>query len=143
MDDTAFLEPLKLYLEAFAEDDPALRLQLLSRALTPDAEIWGPKRVFAGYQEISDKIEGFHRNWPNCRLVLTSGANTFLNAARFGKAIVGHDGAILASGHSMMELADDGRIRRVIPFWEVLPPLPAEWPAHLAPSRIDEPQRAA
>jgi len=129
----AFLRPLTVYLEAFAAHVPARRLELLSASMTPDAEIWGPKSVFAGYQEISEKIEAFHKNWPDCRLVLASGLNTFLNAARLGSAIIGADGAIRISGHAVIELADDGRIHRVIPFWEPLPPLPAEWPAHFAP----------
>ena len=133
----AFLVPLQVYLEAFAEAQPAHRVELLARCMSPNAEIWGPKRVFAGYEQISEKIAGFHANWPGCRLVLTSGPNCFLNVARFGKAIVGPDGDALASGHSMMELAEDGRISRVIPFWESLPPLPASWPEHLAVRQSD------
>ena len=132
MEDSAFFEPLKPYLEAFAERDPGRRAELLAQGLTPHAEIWGPKRVFAGYAEISEKIEGFHRNWPGCRLVLATGLNSFQNAARFGKAIVGADGTVLASGHSIVELASDGRICKVIPFWDALPPLPVSWPRHLA-----------
>ncbi|MEP6607965.1 MAG: nuclear transport factor 2 family protein [Burkholderiaceae bacterium] len=135
MDQHAFMQPMIPYLEAFAERDPVHRMELLGSAMTPDAQIWGPKRVFAGYAEISDKIEGFHRNWPGCRLVITTGPNTFNNAARFGSAIVDSNGAVLASGQTVMELANDGRYQRVIPFWEVLPPLPADWPEHLAPRR--------
>jgi hypothetical protein len=131
MESTAFFEPLKAYLEAFAENDPVRRVVLLERGLTPAAEIWGPKRVFADYAEISEKIEGFHRNWRGCRLVLASGMNSFQNAARFGKAIVGADGTVLATGHSLVEFASDGRICRVIPFWEALPPFPESWPGHL------------
>lgn len=111
--------------------------------MTPDAQIWGPQRVFAGYQEISEKIEGFHNNWPECRLVLATGLNTFLNVARLGTAIVGTDGAIRAAGHALIELADDGRIQRVIPFWEPLPLLPADWPAHLAPGNHSDTSTAA
>jgi mannose-6-phosphate isomerase-like protein (cupin superfamily) len=96
--------------------------------MTPDAEIWGPKRLFAGYQQISEKIEAFHAHWPDCRLVLASGLNTFQNAARLGSAIIDADGAVLTSGHAVIELADDGRISRVLPFWDPLPALPAEWP---------------
>lgn len=127
-----FLRPLVPYTEAFAARDHAHRLELLAASMTPDAQIWGPKRVFSGYQEISGKIDGFQVNWPECRLVLATGLNTFLNVARLGSAIIGADAAILASGHAVIELADDGRIRRVIPFWEPMPSLPADWPAHLA-----------
>ena len=56
---------------------------------------------------------------------------------------VGPDGAILASGHSVMELARDGRIARVIPFWEALPPLPDSWPEHLAAPKLGQNRGAA
>src|SRR5262249_10154445 len=106
VNEQAFLRVLVVYHEAFATRDRARRLDLLAASMTPDAEIWGPKRVFAGYHEISDKIEAFHKNWPECRLVLTTGLNTFLNAARLGCAIIGPDGAVRASGEAIVELAD-------------------------------------
>lgn len=133
MDSAPFLAALRPYYAAFAEHDPARRLHLLQAAMTPDAEIWGPKRVFAGHAQISEKIEGFHQNWPGCRLVLATGLNVFLNSARIGGVILGPDGAVHARGEALVELADDGRIRRVIPFWEPLPPLPLDWPAEFAP----------
>jgi hypothetical protein len=132
MDESAFLTVLRPYFEAFAETEVSRRLQLLAMALSPDAEIWGPRRVFAGYGEISEKIDGFHKNWPGCRLVLATGLNTFLSSVRFGNALVDSQGTIRASGHAVAELAEDGRIRRVIPFWESLPPLPVGWPLHLS-----------
>ena len=128
MNESAFLKALQPYYEAFAERDEAERLRLLLLAMTPTSEIWGPKRVFAGYEQISEKITGFHKNLPGCQLVL--------NSARIGCAIVGPDGAIRARGEALVELADDGRIQRVIPFWDPLPALPVAWPARLSvPSR--------
>jgi len=134
MDHQALLETLIVYHEAFAEREVDRRLELLARSMTPNAEIWGPKRVFAGYEAISEKIAGFHRNWPACRLALTTGFNTFLNTAHLGCAIIGSDGVVRANGRSVVEFADDGRIQRVLPLWEPLPPLPAGWPAHFAPT---------
>ena len=119
------------YFEAFAEPDHTKRFGLLSQSLTPDAQIWGPKRVFSGYVEISEKIDGFHRNWPGCRLVVIGGINCFNSAARIGSGIVGADGSVLAAGESIIELALDGRICRVLPFWEAPLPLPESWPTHL------------
>lgn len=132
METSAFIAPLKLYHEAFAELDPARRGDLLVRCLTEEAQIWGPKRVFAGYAAISEKIEGFHKNWPGARLVLASGLYIFGNLARFAIALVSSDGTVAASGEAVIELAQDGRIFRVIPFWEALPPIPESWPGHLA-----------
>ncbi len=143
MDTQRFLAALVPYNEAFAETDRDRRLVLLTHSMTPNAEIWGPKRVFAGYEQISEKIEGFHKNWPQCCLVLASGLNVFQNAARLASAIIGPNGEVRASGEAIIELADDGRIQRVIPFWEALPPLPPEWPAHLSPGHATSDQGVA
>ena len=136
MDQEALLGTLIVYHEAFAEREVARRLELLARSMTPNAEIWGPKRVFAGHEAISEKIAGFHDNWPACRLALTTGFNTFLNTAHLGCAIIGSDGTVRASGRAVFEFADDGRIQRVLPLWEALPPLPAAWPEHFAPGKL-------
>jgi hypothetical protein len=143
MDHQALLETLIAYHEAFSEREEARRLELLTRSMTPDAEIWGPKRVFAGYEAISGEIAGFHHNWPACRLALTTGFNTFLNTAHLGCAIIGSDGAVRATGRSVIEFADDGRIQRVLPLWEELPPIPSGWPEHFAPGKRQSPSSAA
>ena len=132
MEESAFLIALKPYYEAFAEHDEGQRIRLLRASMTPNAEIWGPKRVFAGYEQISEKITGFHANWPGCRLVLDSGLNIFLNSARIGGAIIDSMGVVRGRGEAVIELAPDGRIQRVIPYWDHLPPLPAAWPRELA-----------
>lgn len=140
---SATLEILAIYYEAFAEHDAERREQMLARCLTPDAEIWGHSQVFAGYAAISEKIAGFHSNFPDCRLVLASGLFAFENIVRLGGAIIGPDGSVIARSETVMEFADDGRIHRVVPLWEMeLPPLPDGWPSHLAlptgPSAPDE-----
>ena len=132
MESSAFLLALRPYLDAFVEHDSARRLNLLEQGLASNAEIWGPKRVFAGYAEISEKIEGFQRNWPDCRLVLASGVVCFNNAGHFAKAIVASSGSVLASGHSVVELAQDGRISKVLAFWGPQVALPESWPKHLS-----------
>jgi hypothetical protein len=130
---SGILEVLATYFEAFAEHDVGRRGELLARCLTPDTAIWGHSRVFAGYAAISEKIAGFHNNWPDCRLVLASGLFAFENIVRFGNAIVRPDGSVLARGETVMEIAQDGRICRVVPLWEAtLPTLPDAWPEHLA-----------
>jgi hypothetical protein len=57
-------ETLRVYFAAFAEPNRAHRKQLLSRCLTQDAEIWGPRYLFKGYESISDKIDGFQSRMP-------------------------------------------------------------------------------
>lgn len=83
---------------------------LLSRCMTEDGEIWGPQRLFKGYEAVSEKIEGFHARMRGARLVLASGLNTFLNIARFKVAIVNEDGSTRSEGDSFIEMAEGGRI---------------------------------
>lgn len=128
METIQFLRALQPYMAAFVESNSERRLAFLTEALVPDAEIWGPSRIFAGYDQISEKIVGFQRNWPGCSLVLAGGLITFKNTCHFPKAIVGADGQVRAAGHSVAELAEDGRIERVLAFWGTHPSLPEAWP---------------
>jgi hypothetical protein len=140
---SAILEVLEIYAEAFAELEAGRREQMLTRCLTPDAAIWGHSHVVAGYAAISEKIAGFHHNFPNCRLTLASGLFAFENIVRFATAIIGPDGSVRARGETVMEFADDGRIRRVVPLWDMkLPPLPGGWPEHLAGPPANTPDAA-
>src|SRR5436190_2926514 len=138
MDQDTLLSTMIVYCKAFDERDTSRRLDLLRRSMTPTAEIWGPNRLFVGHSEISEKIDGFHINWPSCRLAITTGFNTFMNSAHHGVAILGPDGVVRASGRNVMEFAPDGRIQRVLPLWEELPPLPQGWPPHFAPLRQNQ-----
>jgi len=132
MDLSLFEKALMVFFEAFAENDKTQRMILLSRCMTEVGEIWGPDRLFKGYEAISEKIEGFHSRMPGAHLVLASGLNTFLNIARYKVAIVNGDGSTRSVGDNFIEMAECGRIFRVFPFWEAVPPLPSSWPRHLA-----------
>ena len=100
--DLAVIEnSMQVYFTAFAEKDREHRLALLAQCLTEDAEIWGPQKVFKGYESISEKIDGFQGRMPGARLVLASGINVFLNNARFAVAILGADGAVLRTGDAV------------------------------------------
>lgn len=124
---------LRDFYAAFAETDRARRATLLTRCLTPDAEIPWPGDGFKGYAEISRKIDGFHQRWPGTRLVLASGWNAYQNVARVAGAIVDANGVAIAHSNSVFVLAADGRIATVWPFWEALPALPDSWPVALSP----------
>lgn len=132
IDVDAFLATLALYLEAFAERDAGRRVALLERCFMPDGRIWGPDRMFTGYDDISSKIATFHANWPGCRLVLASGLAGFEDVVRLANALVGAEGGVVARGETTIAVAADGRFRDVVPMWAMtLPPIPASWPAHL------------
>lgn len=132
MDEAAFLRVLAPYMRAFTERDADERMRLLALCMTESAQIYGPRVLFTGHVEIAGKMQRFQKNWPDGRLVMSSGLNIFHDAARFGCAIVDPDGNPRASGHAVVQLDPDGRIAKVFPYWEPLPPLPAGWPSDLA-----------
>ena len=133
MNTAKLLEVLEVYFEAFAEHDPIRRGELLAQCLTSDCAIWGHSQVYAGHVAISEKIAGFHTNFPDCRFVLASGLMTFDNIVRSANAIVRRDGSVVARCETVSEIAPDERLCRIVPLWETnLPPLPESWPAHLA-----------
>lgn len=138
------LRVFEVYFRAFAEHDPIRRDELLARSLTPDCAIWGHSRVYAGHVAISEKIAGFHKNFPDCRLVLASGLMTFDNIVRSANAIVRRDGSVVARGETVSEISPDGRLCRIVPLWETsLPPIPESWPAHLAVQPVPKASDAA
>ena len=144
MNTANLLEVLEVYFEAFAEHDPIRRDELLAQCLTPDCAIWGHSHVYAGYVAISEKIVGFHTNFPDCRLVLASGLMTFDNIVRSANAIVRRDGSVVARGESVSEISPDGRLCRIVPLWETnLPLVPESWPAHLATQPLPKVSDAA
>ena len=131
MEVESFHSSLQPYFQSFAECEPGRRLELLAQAMEPSAEIWGPKVVFRGYEDISAKISAFQRNWPQCRLLLASGIVSFQNAGHFAMVIANASGQVLASGYSVVELAPSGRIQRVLAFWGEPCAVPQGWPEHL------------
>ena len=144
MNNSALLEVLEVYFEAFAERDPIRRGELLAQCLTPDCAIWGHSHVYAGHVAISEKIAGFHTNFPDCRLVLAGGPMTFDNIVRAANAIVRRDGSVVARGESVSEIAPDGRLCRIVPLWDTnLPPMPDCWPTHLAVQPLPNVSNAA
>jgi hypothetical protein len=144
MNPPELLKVLEIYFEAFAEHDPIQRADLLARCLTPDCAIWGHNHVYAGHDAISEKIAGFHANFPDCRLVLASGLMTFDNIVRSANAIVRRDGSVVARGESVSEISSDGRLCRIVPLWETdLPLIPDSWPAHLAMQALPKVSDAA
>lgn len=64
--------------------------------------------------------------------MLTSGWNAYRNIVRVAGAIVDAQGVAVAESQSEFELAPDGRIAKVWPFWEPLPALPGPWPEALS-----------
>jgi hypothetical protein len=144
MNTAKLLKLFETYFEAFAEHDAIRRSELLAQCLTPDCAIWGHSHVYTGHAAISEKITGFHTNFPDCRLVLASGLMTFDNIVRSANAIVRRDGSVVARGESVSEISPDGRLCRIVPLWETsLPLIPESWPAHLAVQPLREASDAA
>jgi SAM-dependent methyltransferase len=119
-------EVLRAYGAVWSERDPAARMALLEQCLVEDAEVIDPDYRLCGRQAVSDDVERFHRETPSFRAALKSGFDAHDGWVRFAVAVLDGDGKVVREGLDVVELADDGRIARVITFWGDLPPVPRD-----------------
>jgi hypothetical protein len=123
---------LHAYAALWAERDRARRAALIALSLTEDADILGNGYRFVGHAQIDAEVERFHRHDVGARAVLASGVDAHHDVARFAVAVLDAGGKVVARGEDIVQLAADGRIRRVMTFWGELPPVPPAWPDELA-----------
>ena len=69
-------------------------------------------------------IGGFAERWPGAQVVVTTGVDTHHGWARYGWAIRDASGEPLLQGIDVVEAAPDGRLRRVVMFYNVSLPTP-------------------
>jgi hypothetical protein len=125
---------VRAYEQVWAERDAVRRRSLMAESMTRDVEILGPGYDFKGYDAVAQEVERMHREHPGVRAAVTSGLDVHHNLVRFAFAVVQFDGSIIKEGEDVLLLAPDGRIRKVLTFFGVLPPLPSSWPAELVAS---------
>jgi hypothetical protein len=110
------------YFAAWNEPRSEDRLALLEHSVTADVELihptWGRSR---GIEALMEHIEGYTAALPDTRIVLSSGLDAHNDVIRYGWEIIDHDGQRMMEGVDVVELADDGRLRRVILFHGPLP----------------------
>lgn len=109
------------YIAMWNAVDEGRRQEFANRALTGDAVLLYPSLEVHGRDEAVAAGERYHRDAPGFRIVLRSGVEQHHGWVRVAWHMVYADGSLGPEGQSVGELADNGRLRRVIGFHDPLP----------------------
>jgi hypothetical protein len=105
------------YLAAWNERDEQRRAQLIERAWAPDGRLIDPPFEGEGHDGISQMAAVMHEHYDGHRFERTSGVDMHHSHLRFGWKLVGPDGNVAVAGIDVADLADDGRLARVVGFF--------------------------
>lgn len=111
------------HLAAYGEADAARRDQLISQVWTEDGRLVDPPIDGAGHDGISAMAATVQSHYTAHTFRRTSGVDMHHAFARYEWELVAPDGTVALTGLDVAEVADDGRLRRVVGF---LGPLPAQ-----------------
>ncbi|MEO3796229.1 nuclear transport factor 2 family protein [Nonomuraea sp. B10E15] len=109
------------YIAAWNETDPQARAEAVAELWTEDATYTDPLADVAGHAGIAAVIEGAQGMFPG--MVFTPGElyDAHRHLARFTWHLGPADGEPVAVGYDVVELAEDGRIRKVLGFLDQAP----------------------
>jgi hypothetical protein len=114
---------IQKYDEAWNTSDASERRRLLEEALTEDCELVEPRGRFPGRDSIIDRINGFANRFPGARVDITSKVDEHNGIGRYSWRIVEPGGSEFLRGIDVVERATDGRLRRVVMFFNELEPI--------------------
>lgn len=109
------------HLSAYTEPDRARRDELIARVWAADGRLIDPPLAGHGHDEISAMAEALLAQFAGHTFRRVSGVDVHHDQLRYAWELVGPDGAVAVAGVDIGELADDGRLRRVVGFFGDLP----------------------
>jgi hypothetical protein len=109
-----------IYGEAWAADDGERR-RLLEAAWQEDGVYCDPVGRAEGREALVSHMGAFQEQFPDHRIVVTSGVDEHDGCFRFAWALSDADGNVVMEGVDFGEVADDGRIARITGFFDPLP----------------------
>jgi hypothetical protein len=105
------------YFEAWNEPDSDRRRDLLARSVSAGVELVHPTFGRSdGIDALSGHIASYQAALPNSRVVLTSAIDRHNQLARYAWQVVDAGGQAVIAGIDVVELADDGRLERILLF---------------------------
>ena len=115
-------ELIAAYDRVWSEPDEDERRRLLEGSWADDGELVDPgEGWFRGRDAVLARIAGFSERFPGARVEVTSALDEHHGFVRYAWTIVDADGRALLEGMDFAELAEDGRLRRVVMFFGPLP----------------------
>jgi hypothetical protein len=110
-------ETIDTYCAAWSESDPAARLALLRASCAEDVVYLDPRGQADGIEALAATIADVLASRPGARVVRTSAIDAHHGRARFAWHVMLADGTGLPEGLDIVELCDDGRLRRILGFF--------------------------
>ncbi len=117
MSSEAINEILQAYLSTWTERDAAIRRQLLEKSWTDDGTYTDPTIHVPGREALLEVLAGFVQQFPDYQFVLTSEIEEHHHLLRFFWRLVRPDGSTGLEGMDFAELAEDGRLKRIVGFF--------------------------
>ncbi len=105
------------YGAAWLEADADARRALLDIAWSANGTYQDPTADVAGRGALVAHIAGFHQSMPGAQILITSAVDHHHSKIRFTWKMLGADGAVAMEGVDFGELADDGRIAKIVGFF--------------------------
>ena len=106
------------WFEAWAETDAAKRRELLRGCAAPGITFHDPFSALAGYEDLESHIAAAQHFMPGSRLVRTGKPEVSHGHALARWEIRNADGQVGGRGTNAVTFAPDGRLLRVVGFWE-------------------------
>lgn len=116
----ALAEVIDAYDHAWNARSNDERRQLLATALTDDCEMVEPIGHYSGREAIVERLTGFSERFPGARVDITTQVDQHHRFARYGWTIVDSDGRQILEGIDVVEIAEDGRLQRIVMFFGTL-----------------------
>ena len=91
---------------------------MLDRVWTADGTYTDPTAHVEGRGELEDHIDRFFKQFPGARLALASDIDTHHQKLRFTSRMLLADGSVFVEGTDFGELSADGRLQRIVGFFE-------------------------
>lgn len=111
------LETLQAYLSAWTESSDAKRQELLQQSWADDGRYTDPISDILGRDAMMNVLTGFAQQHPGHAFVLASAIDQHHNLLRFSWRFEHPDGSTIFEGMDFAELADDGRLMRIVGFY--------------------------
>lgn len=110
------------YLAAWNERDATRRQHRVADAWAVDGSYRDPLMRSSGHGEITDMIGAAQRQFPDLRFELSTEPDAYGENVRFSwKLVPTGGGATVAAGTDFATVADDGRLRTVTGFIDLMP----------------------
>jgi len=114
---TTLAEVVDTHLRAYCEPDENRRAGLLRAAWSPEGELIDPPFDGVGIDGISGMVDILLEHYPAHRFQRTTDIDAHHASARYGWSLVSPDGEHAVTGTDIVDLGDNGKIRRILGFF--------------------------